>query len=98
VDALWDAEQALRRLRELSEDPNLRNAFVRQIQSCRDALRESARFLESVEHPVAFIGSPGVGKTTVICSLAPELRDWSAEGLDKQTALQIAEDKKLITA
>ena len=88
VDVLWEADQALRRLRELSDDPDLRNAFVRQIRSCRDALREAARFLESVEHPVAFIGSPGVGKTTVICSLAPELRDWAADGLDKQTALQ----------
>lgn len=86
--ALWKAEQSLQRVAELESDPDLKNAFVQQIRSCRQALERAANALRSTEHPIALIGAPGVGKTTVICTLA-QLRkgDWDSD-LDKQMALQ----------
>jgi len=87
--ALWAAEGALQRLKELEDDPDLRNVFLKQVQSCRDALVKAACFLQGREHPIATVGSPGVGKTTLICALA-HLRDESdsVEDLDKQMVLQ----------
>ncbi|MCY2928584.1 MAG: helix-turn-helix transcriptional regulator [Planctomycetota bacterium] len=84
---LWDAESALQRLDELKDDPDLRNVFLKQVDSCRNALEKAAGFLAETEHPIAFIGSPGVGKTTAICSLA-NLRDQTEEDLDRQMTLQ----------
>ena len=69
-ETLWEAESALQRLDDLADDPELKNAFLQQVRSCREALERSARFLFSTEHQIAFLGSPGVGKTTAICSLA----------------------------
>jgi transcriptional regulator with XRE-family HTH domain len=88
LDALWKAEASLRRVAELESDPDLKNAFVQQIRSCRQALERAAQALLSTEHPIAMIGAPGVGKTTVICTLA-QLRkgEWDTN-LDKQMALQ----------
>ncbi|HEU5070606.1 MAG TPA: helix-turn-helix transcriptional regulator [Verrucomicrobiae bacterium] len=86
--SLWKAEEALQRVAELESDPDLKNAFVQQIRSCRQALERAANALRSTEHPISLIGAPGVGKTTVICTLA-QLRkgDWDSD-LDKQMALQ----------
>jgi len=88
VVALWKAERALQKVAELESDPELKNAFVQQIRSCREALERAAKRLASTEHPVVLIGAPGVGKTTVICTLA-QLRkgEWDSD-LDKQMALQ----------
>lgn len=88
LPALWKAEQSLQQVAELENDPDLKNAFVQQIRSCRQALERAANALRSTEHPIALIGAPGVGKTTVICTLA-QLRkgDWDSD-LDKQMALQ----------
>ena len=85
--ALWNAEQALQRLHELKDDPELKNAFVKQVESCRSALERSAKFLLSTEHPVAFIGKPNVGKTAGICALTG-LRDDSETDFGKQMGLQ----------
>lgn len=84
---LWQAEVALRRLDDLQDDPDLKNVFLKQVESCREALKRVAGFLAGTEHSIAFIGSPGVGKTTAICGLA-KLRDLSLEGLDRQMMLQ----------
>jgi transcriptional regulator with XRE-family HTH domain len=86
--ALWKAEESLQRVAEMEKDPDLKNAFVQQIRSCRQALERAANALRSTEHPIALIGAPGVGKTTVICTLA-QLRkgEWDSD-LDKQMALQ----------
>jgi len=84
---LWEAEVALRRLDDLQDDPDLKNVFLKQVESCREALKRVAGFLAELEHPIAFVGSPGVGKTTAICSLA-KLRDLSFEDLDRQMMLQ----------
>lgn len=79
--SLWQAEQALQRLKALEDDPDLKNVLLKQVQSCRDALIRAARFLRNAEHPIALVGSPGVGKTTLICALA-NLRDESGRERD----------------
>jgi hypothetical protein len=85
---LRKAEEALQRVAELECDPDLKNAFVKQIRSCREALERTAAQLRSTEHPVALIGAPGVGKTSVICTLA-ELRSGDkGEDLDMEMVLQ----------
>ena len=88
-EALWKAEQALQRLTDLKDDPELKNAFVKQVESCRQALERSAKFLLSTEHSIAFIGKPNVGKTTAICALT-DLRDDSEKenDLGRQMGLQ----------
>jgi transcriptional regulator with XRE-family HTH domain/GTPase SAR1 family protein len=88
LPALWKAEESLQRVEEIEKNPELKNAFVQQIRSCRQALERAANALRSTEHPIALIGAPGVGKTTVICTLA-QLRkgEWDSD-LDKQMALQ----------
>src|SRR5207245_1550956 len=53
---LWRAEAWLQRLQELERDPDLKNAFVQQLRSCRAALERGAAQLLSTEHPVALIG------------------------------------------
>lgn len=85
--ALWEAEQALQRLSALKDDPDLRNAFLKHVESCGQALERAARFLYSVEHSIAFAGKPNVGKTTLICALA-QLRDLTEKELARQMALQ----------
>lgn len=95
-NALWTAEQALQRLNALKDDPDLRNAFLKQVESVRGSLLHQAKFLYSTEHPVAFSGSPGVGKTTGICALTDELRDWGEERLNRQMALQTGSGRTTI--
>lgn len=92
---LREAELALQRLRALEQEPSLKNAFVKQVESCRSALERSARYLERTDHPVAFVGSPGVGKTTAICALG-ELRDLEAKELNKQMTLQTGSGRTTI--
>lgn len=86
-ETLWEAERTLRRLDELRDDPELRNAFLRQVKSCIAALMNEARFIQSSEHPVAFVGSPGVGKTTALCAIAG-LRRKADGPLGRQMVLQ----------
>ena len=69
-EILWDAECALQRLKDLEDDPEIKNAFLQQVKSLKSGLELAARFLLSILHQIAFFGSPGVGKTTVICALA----------------------------
>ena len=85
---LWKAEQALQRAASMESDPDLKNAFVQQIKSYRQALERAAKALRSTEHPVALIGAPGVGKTTIICTLAQLRKSDIHADLDKQMALQ----------
>lgn len=85
--ALRKAEVAMQQLVGLERDPELRNAFLQQIKSCKAALERAIAFLLATEHPIAFIGSPGVGKTTIICALA-RLRNVLEKELNRQMALQ----------
>src|SRR5881396_605347 len=86
--ALWKAEESLQQVAALESDPELKNAFVQQICSCRQALERAANSLRSTEHPIVLIGAPGVGKTTVICTLANLRHVDSDADLDRQMALQ----------
>jgi transcriptional regulator with XRE-family HTH domain len=45
--SLWKAEKSLQRVAELESDPDLKNAFVQQIRSCRQALERAANALRS---------------------------------------------------
>lgn len=85
--ALRKAEEALQQLAKLEDDPDIKNAFLQQIRSGKQALERAVAFVLSTEHPIAFIGSPGVGKTTGICALG-DLRNPSEKDLGRQMALQ----------
>lgn len=84
---LRKAEGALQQLAALEEDPDIKNAFLQQIRSCKQALERAVAFVLSTEHSIAFVGSPGVGKTTGICALG-DLRDPAEKDLGRQMALQ----------
>jgi transcriptional regulator with XRE-family HTH domain len=87
-EVLWIADSALKKLEQLKDDPELKNLFVKQIESCRAALANTATFLGSVVHSIAFLGSPNVGKTTAICATENSLRDSTEAELKKQIVLQ----------
>ncbi|MCI0628903.1 MAG: helix-turn-helix domain-containing protein [Acidobacteria bacterium] len=94
-EPLWEAEVALQQLQTLEGEPTLKNAFVKQIQSCRAAIERSARFLQGTDHPIAFVGRIAVGKTTAICALA-NLRDSDTKELNKQMVLQTGSGRTTI--
>ena len=73
-EALWSVNKALRKLKKLRENPNLKNVFVRQIDLYEKELRRLAGFLQPCSHQIAFIGSIGVGKSTAICKVAGLLK------------------------
>jgi transcriptional regulator with XRE-family HTH domain len=85
---LRKAEEGLQRLNDLESNPELKNAFLQQIRSCREALERTAGQLRSTEHPVALIGPPEVGKTTVVCTLAGLRREDGELELNEQMILQ----------
>ena len=64
---LWNAEQALQSIEELSERPDIKNVFVKRLDEFRDELNRVASLVLGTEHSVAFIGDIGVGKSTAIC-------------------------------
>lgn len=92
---LWEAERALQELHDLASDPNAKNAFVQQVNSCGDALKKYSEWLGTTRHEIIFVGSPGVGKTTAICGMA-DLRDHSQEALEKQMAFQTGSGRNTV--
>lgn len=84
---LWEANLALRKLRELREDPDLKSVFVRQIDLYEKELRRLANYLRSRDHQIAVIGSIGVGKSTGICKLTGLLKPGE-DRLDRQIVLE----------
>ncbi len=93
---LWKAEQALQRLDKLKDDPEIKNVFIKQIDMCRNQLLRAAKYLQCTEHSIAFMGSPGVGKTTAICAITEELRDRKEEDLNRQIVLQTGSGRTTI--
>ena len=85
--ALWQANLALRKLRRLRDDPELKGVFLRQVDFYEKELRRLAEFLRSRSHQIAFIGSIGVGKSTAICKLAGLLKPGEKK-LDDQIVLE----------
>jgi len=77
---------ALRRLRNLRENPKLKNVFIRQIDLYEKELGRLAAFLHLCSHKIAFIGSIGVGKSTAICKLAGLLKPGEAK-LEREIVL-----------
>ena len=77
---LWDAEQALENIVELSEAPEIKNVFVKRLDEYSTALRSAADLVSGTEYTAAFIGDIGVGKSTAICRAAD---------------LEVEEDQKL---
>ncbi len=67
TDLLWEAEQALQSIVDLEENPDIRNAFVRRLESFRSELEKAANLVANTEYKIAFIGDIGVGKTTALC-------------------------------
>ena len=67
---LWKAEQALHSLGELSESPDIRNAFVQRLGVSREELIDAANLVSRTDHTISFVGNIGVGKTTAICRVA----------------------------
>jgi len=85
--ALREANESLRKLAELRDDPELKGIFVRQIDLYEVELRRLAEFLFSCEHQIACIGSIGVGKSTAICKMTDLLVDGENK-LDRQIVLE----------
>lgn len=67
---LWEAEQALQRVEELSMKPDIKNIFVKRLKEFQDELGSAAGLVLGTEHSVAFVGDIGVGKSTAICRVA----------------------------
>ena len=67
---LWEAEQALRSIVELSKAPHIKNVLVKRLDEYRTALRGAAELVLGNEYTIAFIGDIGVGKSTAICRAA----------------------------
>ncbi len=67
---LWEAEQALEKVIERTECPDIKNASARRLEAFRSELLEAASTVRDTEHNIAFVGNVGVGKTTALCRLA----------------------------
>ena len=67
---LWNAEQALQSIVELSNAPDIKNVFVKRLDEYGSALRRAANLVLGTEYTIAFIGELGVGKSTAICKAA----------------------------
>lgn len=68
-ELLWEAEQVVRELVALRDQPDTPHAFERRLSEYIEELGRSASMLLKREHQVAFIGSIGVGKSTAICKM-----------------------------
>ncbi len=67
---LWKAEEALQTLVELSESPDVKNAFVKRLEVLRSELKDAVHQVLGTEHTIAFVGDIGVGKSTSICRVS----------------------------
>ncbi len=89
--SLWKAEKALQHLEALKANPNLRGSFKQQVESVSGSLKKCADQLGSTEHPVALLGPPAVGKSTIACVASGLRRDGDIEepeDLDRTMGLQ----------
>jgi len=66
-DTLWRIQCALGEIVGCYSNPELKAAFRKQLEGYEHRLRHLASSLESRDHPVAVIGSIGVGKSTKLC-------------------------------
>lgn len=92
---LQRSERAFQRLKLLADDPEVKNSFLKQVESCGNSLRLVSANLQSIEHPVVYIGKPGVGKTTAICSEG-RLRNAEETTLAKQMIFQTGSGRSTV--
>lgn len=69
-ELLWSTEEVAQQLLALAQQPDVKHAFERRLSAYVEELGAVAGLLLRREHQVAFIGSIGIGKSTVICRLA----------------------------
>ena len=67
---LWEGEQALQRVTDLAESPDIKNVFAERLKTFGSELKDAARLVSKTEHNIAFVGKRGVGKTTALCRIA----------------------------
>lgn len=65
-----DPHDVLAQLSELADDPSTPEESARTARQWKDAIEATSTFLEKRSHPVVFIGSVGVGKSSLIGVLA----------------------------
>jgi transcriptional regulator with XRE-family HTH domain len=86
-DSLWEANEVLRKLAALRQDPDLKAIFLRQVDLYEEQVRRAVAYLQDCMHQISFIGSIGVGKSTAICKLLGLLKPGE-EKLDRQIVLE----------
>jgi transcriptional regulator with XRE-family HTH domain len=91
-EVLYAADGALARLDKLAATLPPGNPLLPQLDMHRQSLFIAAKFLESTQHDLAFIGETGVGKTFALCwltGLVLELSD--AERLADRMVLEVGQ-------
>lgn len=66
---LWKAETCLQELKRLISVEPLPEYLRPQAEMHRERIKEEAKYLGSLKHSIAYVGSIGVGKTTAICHI-----------------------------
>ncbi len=79
-ELLWEAEQALQGISELSENPEIKQSFASMLDQFDKELRNAVRAVHRTDHSVAFVGKIGVGKSTAICRMT------GLEVIDRKTS------------
>ena len=67
---LWQAEQAVRRIDELLENPEVTHLFAKSLNEFSFGLKDVGALVAKTEYNIAFIGKIGIGKSTAICRIA----------------------------
>ena len=67
---LWEAEQAIRNVKELADSPDIKNVIAKRLEESLLQINGTATPVLKTEHNVAFVGKIGVGKTTALCRMA----------------------------
>ena len=67
---LWEAEQAIHRVKELADSPDIKNVIAERLKEFLSEINSTAGLVLKTEHNVAFVGKVGVGKTTALCRMA----------------------------
>ena len=67
---LWCAEEVLKSLDGLLDNPDIRNSFATSIKELKQEIDKAAQLVRETEHSIAFVGSIGIGKSTAICRVS----------------------------
>lgn len=67
---LWRIEETLQRLADFEQSPQNHPILADTIASLRDDLSSVLRYLERLDHTIAWVGDIGVGKTTALAYAA----------------------------